>query len=282
MEKRQFAEWLGREHPDSLFCSQHEWWWLYRRSLVPANVGPRPTTLEQSDAIELLRSSGAYLLRYFTRTFDSPTDFWWVACDTYAPSKKARNQIRRAHRTCTVQSIDAADLEKTGFACYKAAHNRYKNSSSFTEGEFVSWVHSHSRGPFEWWGAFVQGELAGFTLCGVDRPNVGFMSMKLHPDFLAHYPAYALIDAMLESYVVRDGLSMNNGFRSISHDTEMQGFLDKFGFRRHYCDLKVIYRRPFSFAVNAVYPFRRPLSMIPRLAPLNALLFQERICRSFR
>ncbi|MCR4401057.1 MAG: hypothetical protein NUV35_09390, partial [Syntrophomonadaceae bacterium] len=74
---------------------------------------------------------------------------------------------------------------------------------------------------------------------------------------------------------------LSNGSRSISHDTNMQDFLAKFGFRKEYCLLRVAYRPVVDLAVRALYPFRGLISSLQgrRAQPVSAILFQEELKR---
>jgi hypothetical protein len=176
-------------------------------------------------------------------------------------------------------------MQKYGYACYLAAFARYRNTKPLSAEKFANGVRDQADGPFERWGVFVGENLAGFAICCVEDGYAALHILKLHPDFLAHYPAYALIDTLLQHYVAAAGKVLTNGYRAINHDTEFQDFLLKFGFSRHYCDLKVVYRPEIDLFVRAAYPFRKMLNALPRLKytdAARALLFQESVCRSFR
>ena len=87
-----------------------------------------------------------------------------------------------------------------------------------------------------------------------------------------------MTDELLSTYVARQGLPVSNGTRSVLHDTNMHEFLLKFGFRRQYCRLNVVYTPLLYGLVSLAYPFRVPLLRLPRfplLHNLKALLEQE-------
>ena len=73
------------------------------------------------------------------------------------------------------------------------------------------------------------------------------------------------MDTLLTSYVVERALPINNGERTVLHDSNMQDFLLKFGFRRHYCRLNIIYSSPLHHVVNLVYPFRSLVQHSPNI-----------------
>ena len=77
---------------------------------------------------------------------------------------------------------------------------------------------------------------------------------------------------------------INDGARSISHETNIQEFLiKKFKFRKAYCKLNVIYNLRIGFLVKLLYSFRLVLKLLnfEPFTKLNILLDQEKIRRSY-
>lgn len=104
---------------------------------------------------------------------------------------------------------------------------------------------------------------------------------KFHPGHLHSYPAYALFDTILKLYVQDHAKPVTNGFRSVAHDTNMQEFLEKFGFHKVYCDLRVVYRPIVGLVVKALYSLRPLVGRVLFVPALGTLLAQERIQRTF-
>jgi hypothetical protein len=93
-----------------------------------------------------------------------------------------------------------------------------------------------------------------------------------------------MVDAMLQAYVAEEGKIVTNGFRSIGHETNVQAFLERFGFRKVYCDLRVTYRRELGWGIRCLYPFRHLIDRVSGTGPravVRILLEQEHIRRSF-
>ena len=62
------------------------------------------------------------------------------------------------------------------------------------------------------------------------------------------------------------------------------GPLEKFGFRKIFCDLRIVYRPSVRLCVDLLLPFRRVVARLNRpaaAANIKALLAQELIQRSF-
>jgi hypothetical protein len=139
-------------------------------------------------------------------------------------------------------------------------------------------------GPFEFWGVFVEGELAGFAKCAIEGDYVAVLVSKLDPAYLPIFSSYALRDAILRHYVTELGRIVGDGFRSISHQTAMHDFLLKFGYRRMYCDLRIVYRPIVRAFVNLAFPFKILIDRFPSVEPAasaQVFLAQEAIRRSF-
>jgi hypothetical protein len=280
-----YITWLQKR--SALFEAGGAWWTPYHKALVPASAKPEPVDLELPQAKDLLRKSGTFFLRYFTRTFEEPTDFWYTACNSYEIanlSRHTRYEIRRAHKGCVVRLTDPVWLAANGYECYAAAFARYRNQRAESTKHFQENLLGDVGGPFEFWAVFIQEKLAGYAKCVVGNDYAVTVVCKLHPDYLSFYPAYALVDSMLRVYVTDGHKTVSNGFRSIAHDTNMQEFLLKFGFRRVYCDLRVVYRPALGSCVKCLYPLKSVVDRIPDIhltSRVKALLSQEKIRRSF-
>jgi len=139
-------------------------------------------------------------------------------------------------------------------------------------------------GPFEFWAAFVEDQLVGYAKCILEGDHVTMASFKFDHAHRTARPAYALIDSILREYVTDKHKHVNNGFRSINHDTQMQEFLLQFGFSQQYCDLKIVYRPAVKLFVSLLYPAKRLVSRAPAdsiIRNVQTLLVQEEIRRSF-
>ena len=79
-------------------------------------------------------------------------------------------------------------------------------------------------------------------------------------------------------------LYVNDGARSIAHETNIQSFLvEKFKFRKAYCRLNIAYRKDIAIIVKILYPFRKIISTFnfSIANKIVVLLKQEEIRRSF-
>jgi hypothetical protein len=281
-----YLDWL-RKKDAPLFEAGGNWWTSYREALVPASAKPEPVDLELVQARKLLKQSGKLFLRHFTRRFSEPTDFWYTACNQYEPqslSRKVRNQIRRAYKSCVVRRTDPVWLAENAYDCYTAAFARYHNQIPQPKQAFETNLLRDIGGPFEFWAVFVEERLAGYSKCVVGPDYAVTTVFLLDPSYFNFYPAYALIDTILRTYVAEGGKTLSNGFKSVSHDTNMHGFLLKFGYRNVFCDLRIVYRPALDVCVKCIFPMKAIIDRIPDTHltfGVKALLKQEEIRRSF-
>ena len=280
-----YIRWL-QETNQALFQSAGIYWRVYNRALVPASLKPEPIDLTDRQAQDLLDRSGALFLRYFTRTIDHPTNFWYTACREYNFKnlpQKVRTNIRAGYRNSRVERVDPLWLANNGYACYKAAFLRYRNSQPESKEAFDEMCGGPAGGPFEFWAAFVDDQLSGFAKCVVGDDYVACPVLKLDPDFIRLNISSALKDSILKTYVSEQGKTVYAGFRSVIHETNTHDFLLRHGYSRVYCDLKLVYRPAIRTLVNALYKFRPFVERVSQSffnGNVRALLLQEEIQRS--
>lgn len=281
-----YVAWLKKEN-SPLFEAGGTWWRPYHKALVPASVKPEPVEIGAREAKEVLKRSGTLFLRHFTRTFKEPTNFWHVTCNDYEFDKlsgSTRSKVRRGYKNCIVQRVDPAWLAVNGYECYVAAFGRYSNASPVSRRDFEKGLMDSVGGPFDFWAVLCDGKLATYSKCVVGNDYAASVVFKSHPDYLRFYPVYVLMDTMLKTYVAAEHKLVTNGFRTISHDTKMQEFAEKFGFRRVYCDLKVVYRPSVRRFLSLLMPFKSVLDRFPNTnltSGFKSVLTQEEIRRSF-
>lgn len=281
----EYVRWLKQQN-QTVYEMAGTYWREYQRALVPACPKPEPIELDQSQAEELLRKSGALFLRYFTRTVEHPTDFWFTACSEYDPAKlaqKVRANLRRSEKHCRIASVDPVWLSNNGFDCYLAAFSRYRNSKPESREKFDEMCSGAAGGPFQFWGAFVEERLVGFAKCVVGEDYAATFVLKLDPEYMQFATGSAIQNKILTTYVSQQQKTVYAGFRAIMHDTNSHDFLARIGFSRVYCDLKVVYRPAVRRCVELLRhcrPFVNRLPECPVKTNLQGLLAQEEIRRS--
>ena len=283
-----YVEWL-KTQGTPLYRLRDIYWQPYNRGLLPASPAPCFIEITHAEGKALLRESGAWFLEYNSDPCEQPTDWWYVVCDAYDPKKfpsKIRSEINRGNRNCSVKRVEAEWLAQHGYKCYLAAFRRHKNDRPVAQERFRGRVLRSVGGPFEYWGVFVGDKLAGYCQCVLEDKDVATSVIKLDPAYFKQYSSYALISNLVNHYVVTRGMVINNGTRSIAHETNFQQLLLKLGFRKQFCRLNVIYSGWMEKAVQVIFPFQKLIGRLPYhhglIHKLRALLFLEelkRLCR---
>jgi hypothetical protein len=264
-------------------------YWIMKSGgiLVPAQAAPCFVELGEDEAKALLRKSGAYLLYYSSVPCEKETAYWWIICDRFDPGKlssNTRSKINRGNRACSVKSIEAGWLAENGHECYRSAFGRYNNAESVGEEEYHRNIKEDAKGPFEFWGVFFEDRLAGYTKCIIEEKIATTTVVKYHPAYLKYYSSYALMDNLIRHYVVEMNMTLNNGTRSLLHDTNFQDFLLKLGFRKQFCRLNVTYNSLLKIGIHTLFPARKAIGMLPSrgvISKARSLLFLEELRKTF-
>lgn len=282
-----YVAWLQKQGV-ALFKSTDTYWRLYNGGLVPASPTPCFLELTPAEARELLKESRAWFLRYSSHPSERETAWWYTFRDAHCPGKysaNTRSKVSRGHRHCEVRAIDADWLARYGYETYRSAHARYRNAIPLSQETFYKNVTGSAGGPFDYWGVFVGQDLAAYCQCIVEGNNVDTSVTRFHPVYLKHYSSYALIDFLINYYVIERRANLSNGDRSIVHDTNFQDFLLKMGFQKKFCRLNVAYQPVLKTIVKSLFPFRKIIATFPDRGlthKVSALLLQEELKRQCR
>ncbi len=267
-------------------------WRVYHRSLLPNTHPHTNIQLSEQEARELMDRSGTHLIRY-TSGFDSPTElpFWYVIKDDPASleslSSNTRSKVRRGLKRVEVNLSSRKQIAEEGYEVYQNAFDRYDtNLTPATPGQFRENIMALDEKEWELWEVrdLEKGTMIAYSRNRVLENTCTYSEIKFHPSYLKHYPSYALFQNMNEYYLnERRFRYVNDGPRSIAHETNIQSFLiEKFGFRRAYCRLHVHYHPRLGAAIKLLFPFRNLLGKRKkgRIGQLITLLDQEAILRS--
>jgi hypothetical protein len=261
-------------------------WRKYNGALVP--LTPPHVDVDITDIDKKIKENNSYFARW-TSNFDSKneSEFWYVIQDKIMViedySKNTRSKIRRGLKQCEVKMTTKDILLENGYDCYSSAFSKYNTHlSPKTISQFQEEVNSFDDS-WDFWGIYHDDVLIGYSQNKIIDDYCDYSTIKFHPDYLKIYPSYALFFTMNQYYLNEKNFKyVNDGARSISHETNIQSFLiDKFRFRKAYCKLHVIYSNRIKFLLHLLYPFRILLRYFKFgvLDKINILLFQEYIIR---
>ncbi len=264
-----------------------EKWRKYNGALIP-NTPPH-IEVDIDNIQQKTSDEGAYFARWTTNfDFKKETNFWYVINDTpmliHDYSKNTRSKIRRGLKRCQVKLVDKEEIKKVGFLAYRKAFLRYKtNIHPKSYEDFKSEI-DRLEGVWHFWAIYNSDNvLIGYSQNKIFENYCDYSTVKFHPDYLNLYPSYALFFTMNRYYLNQHNFKyVNDGAKSMSHDTNIQNFLtQKFKFRKAYCKLHLQYRPVIKLIVNTLFPFRFLISRIQLgiFQKINVLLNHEYIVR---
>lgn len=264
-------------------------WKNYQGALIPDTPPHHNITLSREEQKQLLKESGAYFLRW-TSDFETPqeTSFWYIIKDSTPSleelSANTRSKVRRGLKNCNVMLVDKEIIIQEGYQIYQKAFERYTTfQRPLTQSEFQKNLLSLDT-TWEFWSVRnQQGILIAYSQNTLQNTTCNYSTIKFDPDYLSLYPAYALFFTMNDYYLNTQKMKyVNDGARSISHETNIQSFLiEKFKFRKAYCHLHINYRFDIALLIKVCYPLRFMIYKIQNkiCKMLSAILRQETMQR---
>lgn len=242
-------------------------WRYYEHTAIPALPHIEPDlSLIETNKIWKIWNKKVLLSMYFTEWDCSyPTNYWCVIKDTpfdfTTLKKKRRYEINKGCQHFKIEKINPSehideivDCAMTVWSTYPQKY-RPKQTQETLKKQIDKWKHADVFAAFD----NETGLLQGYAVLWDNGSCVRFSSLKSNPKFEKKGINAALIFKILEYYNDRfDGnFYINDGQRNLRHETNFQTYLEKkFGFRKAYCQLNIIYRPIIGFAVKILYPFR--------------------------
>lgn len=265
-------------------------WYYYQGALLPRVPPHHEIYLTLSEEQELIKKSKALFLRYTNEWNRGDSNFWYVIKDDFGGmeelSANTRNKIRRGQKRNDVKQVDAEYIAQYGYEVYKCAFEKYDtfiNPISFKD--FQS--HMLTKEGYEYWAVIDKQtrKLVAYSENFLEDNMCHYNTIKFHPDYLKNYTSYVLFYEMNQYYLHNKKMRyVNDGARSISHNTDVQDFLiHKFKFKKVYVKLNIVYRYDIGYAVKLLYPLKGIIRKInhPLANKISVILAQESIRRSF-
>jgi len=262
-------------------------WRKYNGALVP--LSPPHIDVDIIGIDKKLKETNSYFARW-TSDFDSEIEskFWYVIHDTPMIiddySKNTRSKIRRGLKRCKVKLVSKDEIKQFGFTSYSKAFLRYETNISPKNQEDFKREIDNLEGKWHFWAIYNSDNLIiGYSQNRITDNYCDYSTIKFHPDFLNLYSSYALFYTMNQYYLNEKNFRyVNDGAKSMSHDTNIQEFLiKKFKFRKAYCKLHLQYPPRIKIIINLFFPLRILISRVKFgiFKKINVLLNHECIVR---
>lgn len=240
---------------------------LYKKALIFSKAPHQEEYISKKDALRLISNNNAFLLRnIYNFDCNSPTSFWFVIKDSFADleelKSKTRNQIRRALKMLDISIIDKSMMLEQGYNVYREAYKRYSNVSNKILSHTLFNKIIKEDNTCQYWGCIdkEKGKLIAYATIIVKDNMAEYSSMKAVPSYLTgYYPFYGLIYKMNKFYLEECKLKyVSDGARSISEHSNIQSFLiEKFAFRKAYCNISITYVKWLELFIMIIFPFRK-------------------------
>ena len=242
-------------------------WKVYKDVVQPLGPVSFNYSISREEAKFILNKLNGILIKWTDGFGEDKSKEWYaVICDKFLDlseiSSKNRSEIRRGLRNCTVDRVDVVLLSENGFDVFISAFERYRGvkKPSISKIDFKNQIMKTK--DFEdiihYFGVFHENKIIGYSQNYIYDDIIDYSTVKFHPDYLKLYPSYALFFTMNKYYLEeRRSKYVNDGFRSILHQTNIQRFLTKkFNFRNAYTNLNIVYKPYLQIPMILTFPFK--------------------------
>ena len=271
-------------------------WKYYNNAILPTTEPhelPDLMPVEDGSIWKLWKGNTPLLVRW-TSNFDCGCDTGWWFCikdtpfDIKAINSKKRYEINKGNKVFSVETINPLCYQDELYHIQKAAFSSYpeKYRPIINEEEFKRSIHHWPENVIIF-GAFLREnrKLCGFSYITEGIGSANFNVQRVIPEYEKAAVNAALIAGICEYYQDRlgNGFYICDGERNILHETNFQNYLEKyFGFRKAYCQLHILYRKPVGILIHVLMPFKKLLLKadgIGIIHKINAVLHMEEIRR---
>lgn len=256
-------------------------WKLYKGAWVDSLPPHEHTKLCNCLVKRMLRKGGLFVRNTYNFDKSEISSFWFVIKDSFGGmdelSSKMRNQVRKSLKTYNVKSIDVSEFKRIALPIFNAAQQSYRIKAHLTTAAGIEYIANDCNK--EYWAVYTKDNNVPVAVAvnTIEGESCNYNIMKCLPEYQHNstYPYYGLIYEMNRHYLEYRKLKyVNDGARSITEHSNIQPFLvDKFHFRRAYCDLCITYKWYVGAVVRILYPLRNliPIQTIRPILNMEAM-----------
>jgi len=195
----------------------------------------QPTRL---DLFKMFCRTPALVFRYPARTSGANDTGGVFVCedqgyDLTALQPRTRTYTRKALRECTVQRIDFSALAESGHQLNEDTWRRQgRGATGLSRNRWQRYCEAASSTPdMEAWGAFVEGQLAAFSVCALVERCYNILHQSSSLELLAYHPNNALAFTVTKQALEQDGVELvSYGLKSVEHTEGLERFKLGMGF----------------------------------------------------
>jgi len=251
--------------------------------LIILNAPHRIFNQDRKTINAIIKEYNSFFIRFNSNwDIEQERPFWFVIKDYFGGfeelSSNTRNQIRKGQKNFEIRKTDYKELLEFGYSIYCNSYNI--ENIDVTEEKFKAGI-EEIKDERVFWGIYSDNTLVGYCFVRLIDNTCNYSHIKINKDQIRLYPIYALIYNLNNYYLTTEKvLYINAGAKSLSHETNFQDLLiNKFKFRKAYCNLEVQYRKSLKALIFIISPFRFVLKSIPFniFKKITVLLEQEKI-----
>lgn len=265
-------------------------WKYYNHAAIPTcapHETPDLTPIKDGTIWNKLGGGTPFLVRWTTEWDCSYETNWWYTIkdtpfDISAIKSKRRYEINKGNKHFQVKEINPSQYVEQLYVIAKKAYETYPASyrpnitlESYIK-EVESWNFYKTYGAFE----IEDKELCGFACLLKDSDYIDFVLLKVIPEKEKFGINASMVYKIVKDHdeFLKDGGYICDGARSIQHETAFQNYLEKyFGFRKAFCKLHIVYKKPFDVLIKIIYPFRIYLRKFDRISKIHQLILLLRM-----
>ena len=256
-------------------------------------VGPAlEKNLELQAVQQFVRKKGAWGAMWnYDHDYTEQGPWYRCVCDTVGydisnvKSKNVRHNVNRSLKRCVTRRVDYAWLADNGYDVYIKAASRYKNFKVESKDNFRRKMLDNSNVPgSEAFGVFVDDKLVAYVTLFICGQSVRGDTAHFDPAYSNAYPMYALYYSITRHYLIERGYrEFDRGTRPLMHETNVDEFLLRLGYRKACCRLGLYLVRPVRFSLSLARIFRKVYKRIlpsRYCAILDGLLLAQDIAKT--
>lgn len=256
-------------------------WQYYNHAVIPSvepHEEPDMCCIKDGSIWKIGGGGIPFLVRW-TTDYDCgyETSWWYVVKDTPLDiavlKSKRRYEINKGKKNFEVKRINPSEyieeLYHVMICALESWPEKYRPNiqKNIFEKDIAKWERDIVYGGFN----RETNELCGFAYLKEYSRHLDFNVLRVKPEAERNGINAAMVAGILEDNRMKleKGIYINDGSRSIRHETAFQDYLEKyFGFRKAYCKLHILYRFPLNVMVKILFPFSKKISNKSKIGSL--------------
>lgn len=248
-------------------------YWVSRgsRKLLTYIGPPLKKNLDSQAVQEFLHKKRAWGAMWnYDHDYTEEGPWYRCMCDTVdydvskIKSKNARHNVNRGLKRCVVRQVQYPWLADNGYEVYVNATSRYSSFRVESKDEFKERMEGYAKVPgTEAFGVFVDGKLVAYITLFICGQSVRGDTARFDPAYSNAYPMYTLYYTITHHYLKEEGYKeVDRGSRPLMHETNVDDFLLRLGYRKAYCRLGVYLAWPVRAVLSLARIFRKVYKLI--------------------